>query len=148
MENPGVEKSGVGYAVFLIAGKEYAVDVKTLNSIINPQEDISIQHSLNIKKDSLRISDKDISLINLYELYDLQFPAHSKDTRIIVVNIEEQTFAFYVEKVIEFIFIDTKSSDLSEFISMDDKPLIKWKMKYGDRYFLLPDFDKILTAII
>jgi chemotaxis signal transduction protein len=148
MANPDVENSGKGYAIFLIAGNEYGIDVKLLNSIINPQDFISSQHSLNIKKDSIWIDDQGISLINLYELYDLPSPAQNTDTRIIVANVEEQTFAFYVEKVKEFISLDTKSSDLSEFNQMDEEPLIKWKMKYGDRYILLPDFDKILTAII
>jgi chemotaxis signal transduction protein len=148
MANPDVENSGKGYAVFLIAGNEYGIDLKFLNSIINPQDFISSQHSLNIKKDSIWIDDKGNSLINLYELYDLPSPAQNTDTRIIVINIEEHTAAFYVEKVKEFISIDTKSSDLSKFISMDDEPLIKWKMKYGDRNILIPDFDKIFSSII
>ena len=148
MANPVIQNSGKGYAIFLIAGKEYGIDVERLHSIINPQDFITLQHSLNINKDSIRIDDKEISIINLYELYHLQSPPRNTDTRIIVVNIEEQTFAFYVEKVREFISIGTKSSELSEFISMNEEPLIKWKMKYGDRYILLPDFDKILTAII
>jgi len=148
MANPDVENFGKGYAIFLIAGKEYGIDVRLLNSIINPQDFITSQHSLNTKKDSIWLADKEISIINLYELYNLQSPPHNTDTRVIVVNVEEQTFAFYVEKVKEFISIGTKISELSEFISINDEPLIKWKMKYGDRYILLPDFDKILSAVI
>ena len=148
MANPDVQYSGKGYAIFLIAGKEYGIDVEQLNSIINPQEFISFQHSFTIKEDSICIDEKEISIINLYGIYHLHAPSQDTDTRIIVVNVEEHTFAFYVEKVKEFISIGTKSSEQSEFISMNDEPLIKWKMKYGDRYVLLPDFDKIFSAVI
>ena len=148
MANPDVKNSGVGYAVLLIAGNEYGINVKTLNSIINPLEDFSLRHSFSIGKDSLRIDDKEIPFINLYELYNIKSPAHTKDTRIIVVNIEEHTAAFYVEKVKEFISVDTKGSIPLEFISMPDELFIKWKIKYSDRDILLPDFDKILAEII
>jgi len=134
--------------VFLIAGNEYGINVKTLNSIINPLEDFSLRHSFNMKIDSLKVDDKEIPFINLYDLFNLKPPAHSKDARIIVVNIKKLTAAFYVENVKEFISVDIKGSILIEFISIPEEPLIKWKIKYSDRNILLPDFDKILTEII
>ena len=148
MANPDVENSEKSYVVFLIAGNEYGVNVKALNLIIDPLEDFSLGHSINIRNDSLNVDDKEIPFINLYDLFNIKSPAHSKDTRIIVVNIKEHTTAFYVERAKEFISFDTKDSILLEFISIPEEPLIKWKIKYSDRNILLPDFDKILAEII
>ena len=148
MVNPGIKDSESGYAIFLIAGKEYGINIKILASIIDPLEDYSPRYSLDIGKGALRINNEEIPFINIYDLFNLKSPPQSKDTRIIIINIEEQLAAFYVEKIKVFIFADAKEPVLLEPVLKPDQPLVEWKIKWFDRYILLPDFDKILAEMV
>jgi len=146
MANPDIPDFDKGYVIFLIAGKECAINVKTLYTIINPLEGFSFRYSFNIGEDSLIVDDVEIPFVNLYELFNKKPPVQSKDKRIIIVFIEKHKVAFYVEQVKEFISFNTKNPFPSEFISISDRPFIKGKMLVNDRSVLILDFDRILAV--
>jgi len=147
MANSEIPEFEKGCVIFLIAGMELAINVKTLYRIINPLEDLSIENSINIEKNFLVIDHEEIPFINLYELYKVGSPVHSEDIRIITVHNEEYKSAFYVEKVKEFISLNTKNFFPSEFISITDRPFIKGKLLFNDRSVFIPDFDRILAEV-
>jgi len=148
VENSIIAYSDKGYVIFLIDGKEYGISLKTLYSIIKPLEDFSPRYSINIRKNSVQINDEEFPFISLYDLYNKKSPAHSKDTRIVIADIEDHRVAFYVEKIKEFISTDANGSIPLKIIAAPDEPLIKCQIKYNDRYILIPDFDRILAQTI
>lgn len=145
MANPDISDFDKGYVIFLIAGQECAINVKTLYTIINPLEGFSFRYSFNIGEESLIIDDIEIPFINLNELFNKKPPAQSKDRRIIIFHSEKHKAAFYVEKVKEFISLNMKSLSQSEFISISDRPFINGKLLFNDRSVLILDFDGILA---
>ena len=148
MENSIFADSEKGYVIFLIDGEEYGIDLKTLYSIIKPLEDFTPRYSINIGKNSLQIDDEEFPFISLYDLFNKKSPAHSIDTRIIIVDVEDYKVAFYVEKIKEFISTDAKGLLPLKFIKATDESFIKCKIKFNERYILLPDFDRILAQTI
>ena len=148
MENSIFADLEKGYLIFLIDGEEYGIDLKTLYSIIKPLEDFTPRYSINIRKNSVQIDDEEFPFISLYDLFNKKSPAHSIDTRIIIVDVEDYKVAFYVEKIKEFISTDAKGLLPLKFIKVTDESLIKCKIKFNERYILLPDFDRILAQTI
>ena len=148
MENSIFADSEKGYVIFLIDGEEYGIDLKTLYSIIKPLEDFTPRYSINMGKNSLQIDDEEFPFISLYDLLNKKSPAHSKDTRIIIADVKDHKVAFYVEKINEFISTDAKGLLSLKFIEVTDESLIKCKIKFNERYILLPDFDRILAQTI
>ena len=148
MENSIFADSEKGYVIFLIDGEEYGIDLKTLYSIIKPLEDFTPRYLINMGKNSLQIDDEEFPFISLYDLFNKKSPAHSIDTRIIIVDVEDYKVAFYVEKIKEFISTDAKGLLPLKFIKVTDESLIKCKIKFNERYILLPDFDRILAQTI
>ena len=148
MENSIFADSEKGYVIFLIDGEEYGIDLKTLYSIIKPLEDFTPRYLINMGKNSLQIDDEEFPFISLYDLFNKKSPAHSIDTRIIIVDVEDYKVAFYVEKIKEFISTDAKGLLPLKFIKATDESFIKCKIKFNERYILLPDFDRILAQTI
>ena len=148
MENSIFADSEKGYVIFLIDGEEYGIDLKTLYSIIKPLEDFTPRYSINIGKNSLQIDDEEFPFISLYDLFNKKSPAHSKDTRIIIADVKDHKVAFYVEKIKEFISTDAKGLLPLKFIKATDESFIKCKIKFNERYILLPNFDRILAQTI
>jgi len=148
MERPGSSDSKEGYAVFLIAGKEYGINVKILASIIDPLRNYSSSDSYNINSESLKFEDQEIPLIDIYKLFKINAPPQSKETRLIIVTTEEQErAAFFVEKVKEFISFDIKNSTSLNYSDEPGREYLKRQLLFGHRYILIPDFNKIISEI-
>ena len=148
MENSIFADLEKGYLIFLIDGEEYGIDLKTLYSIIKPLEDFTPRYLINMGKNSLQIDDEEFPFISLYDLLNKKSPAHSKDTRIIIADVKDHKVAFYVEKIKEFISTDAKGLLPLKFIKATDESFIKCKIKFNERYILLPNFDRILAQTI
>ena len=146
MENPEIPDFDKGYVIFLIAAREYAISVKTLYSIINPQEAPSLENTINIGKDSLFLDNFEIPFINLYDLYNTPSAIQSNDTRIIIIQWDDHKAAFYVDKVVEFISLNLNNPGPVEFIPVSNEPLVNGKIFYNERSILIPDLDKILSV--
>ena len=148
MENSIFADLEKGYLIFLIDGEEYGIDLKTLYSIIKPLEDFTPRYLINMGKNSLQIDDEEFPFISLYDLLNKKSPAHSKDTRIIIADVKDHKVAFYVEKINEFISTDAKGLLPLKFTKATDESFIKCKIKFNERYILLPNFDRILAQTI
>ena len=148
MERPGRSDSWEGYAIFLIAGKEYGINVKILSSIIDPLRTHSFAKSLNISRESVIFEEQEIPLIDIYNVFKIDPPPQSTATRLMIVTTEEQErAAFFVDSVKEFISIDSENTTCNDNSDEPEQEYLKWQIIYGDRYILIPDFDKILSKI-
>jgi len=149
MAVPGKSYLKEGYAIFLIAGKEYGINLNILSSIIDPLRSYSSSDSFNISSESIKFEDREIPLIDIYSILKTKPPPQSKETRLIIVTKEgQETAAFFVERVKEFISFDFKNSTCLDYSDDPGQEYLKWQLIYEDRYILIPDFDKILTEII
>ena len=148
MAGPGRSDLREGYAIFLIAGKEYGVNVKILSLIIDPLRTYSFVKSFNINSESIKFENQEIPLIDIYSVFKTKPPPQSKETRLLIVTTgEQEKAAFFVEKVKEFITFDFKNTTCLDYSNDPGAEYLKWQLTYDDRDILIPDFDKILSEI-
>ena len=134
-----------GYLIFIIAGQEYGINMESVYSIINPLDNYTLEEIVEIKSRSIVIKNKEIPIINFYDLYNLKSPPQSKDTRIIVVNINEIKTAFYVDRIKELIAVGISSDPPPTLTSVSENPFIKCQLEFGDRHVLMPDIEKMIS---
>ena len=134
-----------GYLIFIIAGQEYGINMESVYSIINPLDNYTLEEIVEIKSRSIVIKNKEIPIINFYDLYNLKSPPQSKDTRIIVVNINEIKTAFYVDRIKELIAVGISSDPPPTLTSVSENPFIKCQLEFGDRHVLMPDIEKMVS---
>lgn len=148
MDNFSVPDTREGYLIFLIGGIEYGINVKILSSIVNPLQNFSLEQSLSIGSNDVIIDGSEIPFIDFYESLDLKSPPpQSIDTHIVIADLNNHKFAFYVERVKEF--ISTDPENIMRFESSEPRQsIIKEYIIMPGRNILLPDFDKILVEKI
>lgn len=143
MNNIGLTETREGYLIFLVGGKEYGISVKIVSSVLNPLQNFSLKQTFDIGKGYILINDYEIPLIDFYEILNLSsVTPQSVNTRIIIVDFNSYKFAFYVEKVKEFISVNTDSIMRFES-SAPRQSIIKQYIIMPGRNILLPDFEKI-----
>jgi len=137
-----------GYLIFLIGGKEYGINVKIVSSVLNPKKNFPKEQSVIIETSAVIIDDDEIPFIDFYELLDVKSrPPKSIDTRIVITDLNNHKFAFYVERVKEF--ISTNTDSIVRFESSEPRQsIIRQYIIMPGRNILLPDFDKIFVERI
>jgi purine-binding chemotaxis protein CheW len=158
MSQERILKEGEQFSVILfeVGGEEFAIDLLDVQEIIQtgqirrlPQsfdfiEGIynyrgNIIHIINMKK-KLKLSD--------YRIYKKDTGDNSSQKFIIIVNINETTIGFYVDRIVKVAQIDTnKLIGLSPIFqtSITNVEYVKGIIKFEDRPRIFIDLHKILS---
>jgi chemotaxis signal transduction protein len=142
-----ISESITGLVIFEISSKEFCIDIKNVSAIINPR-DLHKNEQGVYDELSIKINDLSVLLINLHNIFNVKHLPGTKDERIVLVEIEEKIFGFYVEKVKE---IFTMSKDFMSkiiFSPENDNQYLLGKLNYGTRQLHIPDFSKIAMEVL
>ncbi len=149
MLNTGTNKIPEGILLFIIAGKEYAVDIKEVSSILNPQQNysIDIDKKFEIATDGINIDNEIIPLIDIYSLMEIKQPPQTKETRIVVVISNEKKAAFFVDIIKEFVSLDAVNISIMKPVQDKSRLYLKWKLLLDGREIFLFDVQIILSGL-
>jgi chemotaxis signal transduction protein len=142
-----ISESLTGLVIFEISRREFCADIKNISAIINPRDLPKKEHG---KGDDLplRINDLNIIMIDLHKIFDVKRYPGTKDERIVLVEIEEKTFGFYVEKVKEIFTMSIGFKSKIIFSPGNDNQYLLGKLNYGTRELYIPDFSKIAMEVM
>ncbi len=142
-----LSESLTGLVIFEISRREFCADINNVSAIINPRDLPKIgQGSHNDL--SLKINDLNITMIDFHKIFEIKHIAGTKDERIILVEIEDKMFGFYVEKVKEIFTMSKGFRSKIIYSPGYDNQYLLGKLNYGTRQLYIPDFSKIAMEVL
>lgn len=135
------------YVVFNLDSEEFGINIMNVKEIIPYQESVNIPNAPEFIEGIINYRGNVIPIINLKKRFKLDDFNVTKDTRIIVINIEEKEIGFIVDEASQTIRLDDNQIDPTpDIISEVDRRFITGVGKIGeDRLLILLDLHKILT---
>ena len=137
-----ISESLTGLVVFEISEMEFCTDIKNVSAIINPNE--INQPSLFAADDpKIHINDLVIPIIDIHNFFGVEHKSKSRDNRIVLVEIQDKVFGFFVERVKEIFSMSKGFKSKLKFSTGYENDYLLGKLIYESRQFLIPDFSKI-----
>ena len=132
---------------FKIGNEEFGVDILNVQEINKMTTLTKVPNAPDFVEGVINLRGRVIPVIDLRIRLHLPPKEHDKDTRIIVVEIENKTIGFIVDSVNEVLRIPVNITEAPpEIVTGVDKDFIKSVGKLEDRLLILIDLKKILTT--
>ena len=134
------------YVVFNLDKEEFGIDIMNVKEIIPYQESIQVPNTPNFIEGIINYRGNVIPIINLKRRFKLGVQEVTKDTRIIVITLENKEIGFVVDEASQTLRLDENQIDPApDIISGVDKKYIIGVGKVDDRLLILMDLEKVLT---
>ncbi len=135
------------YVVFKLGKSEFGIDIMNVKEIGPYEEAVSLPNTPSFIEGVINYRGKVIPVINLIKRLGLGEKNITKDTRIIVITLNEKEVGFIVDEASQTIRVSDEQIDPApSFISGVDKRYISGVGKLDDkRLLILIDLEKVLT---
>jgi purine-binding chemotaxis protein CheW len=132
--------------VFCIGDEEFGIEIKRVNNIIKMEKITKIPNSEFFIEGVINLRGKIIVIVNLHKKLGLAEKALGKDTRIIVVELENEIVGMVVDSVKEVLRIEEKKIEEAPQIILEkiDSDYLQGVGVLKDRLIILLDVDKVL----
>jgi purine-binding chemotaxis protein CheW len=131
---------------FKIGKEEFGVDILKVQEIIKIISITKVPHSPHFVEGVINLRGKVIPIIDLRVRLSIEKISHTKDTRIIVVELSGSTVGFIVDEVNEVLRISKNITEAPpELVTGVDSEYITAVGKLEDRILILLDLDKVLN---
>ena len=133
--------------VFEIDGGHYGVNVAKVRDIIMPLPMTRLDESHAAVRGAFKLRDRVISLVDLRKFFDMTPLADETDTRIIVMEFNNDQIGFLVDKVEQIHRVSWKEMSEPPWIGSHHDPSITSVLRQGDDLILMIDFERIVFQI-
>ena len=132
---------------FKIGEEEFGVDILRVQEIIRIMEITRVPKAPHFVEGVINLRGRVIPIIDLRRRFGLTAREHDKDTRIIVIEINNMIVGFVVDAVHEVLRIpaDTVEPPPPAVMGGVDSEYIKGVGKLDDRLLILLDLDRLLS---
>lgn len=133
--------------IFQLGAEEYAVPITSVQEIIMVQQGTRIPHAPSFVEGVINLRGHIIPVIDGRKKFKLDNHSNNRtsDTRIMVLEIDEEMMGLIVDSVSEVIHLSAKDIEPPP-IEMDSENNFLWGVgKYNDRLLILLDPKKFLT---
>lgn len=131
---------------FSIGDEEFGVDILKVQEIIRTMEITKVPKAPEFVEGVINLRGKVIPIIDLRKRFGMETRAHDKNTRIIVIEINNMIVGFVVDSVSEVLRI---SADTVEppppVVAGVESEYIKGVGKLADRLLIMLDLDRLLS---
>lgn len=135
------------YVSFILAEEEYGVPILKVQEIIRYTELTRVPHSSEYVEGVLNLRGRVIPVIDLRKRFNLPQVERDKNTRIVVVEVEERTVGIIVDGVREVLQVNRKDIEPAPPLGSRVKAeFIEGMAKVDDRLMILLQIDKILSS--
>ncbi|MGB9591449.1 MAG: chemotaxis protein CheW [Candidatus Kryptoniota bacterium] len=132
---------------FVIGNEEFGVNILKVQEIIRSVSITRVPKSPDYVAGVINLRGKIVPVIDLRKRFALLPKEADKDTRIIVVELDDKVVGFLVDKVKEVIRVDNEIIDPPPDLTTDiSTHYITGVAKLPDRLLILLDLDRILNA--
>ncbi len=134
--------------IFEISDIEYCIDNTILSSIIKPDSVYLLEFEKRLKYSLFRMDKNVIPLIDLKKVLNNKKQNIDENSRIIIIEFKEIQFGLLVERIKEFIALDSKMGATSlQIIPKLNVQYIEGTIELEDRKLMLLNIEKIVTDI-
>lgn len=131
---------------FKIDSEEFAINILIVQEIIKLLKITKVPNAPNFVEGVVNIRGRIIPIINLRSIIQLPQKEFDNKTRIIVVEIANNTVGFIVDAVTEVLRIPLEITEAPPELTTDiNSDFINSVAKIDDRILLLLDIDKIIS---
>lgn len=133
---------------FKIGNEEFGVDILNVQEINKMTQITKVPNAPDFVEGVINLRGRIIPVIDLRTRLKLERKEHDKDTRIIVVDLNNKTVGFIVDAVREVLRVPVNITEAPpEIVTGIDSEFIKSVGKLDDRLLILMDLNKIITKI-
>jgi len=134
--------------VFDLAQEAYGVDIGTVREIIRMQDVTSVPHRPDYVSGVINLRGRITPVVDLRKRFDLADLEISRDSRIVVVDIDGDDIGMIVDAVTEVLRISTTQIEPpSTMIAAGGSDYIVGIAKLEERLVLLLDLERVLTQV-
>lgn len=147
IQNKGESSELLQLVSFKIGSEEFGVDILRVQEINKMVQITKVPNSPVFVEGVINLRGKVIPIVDFRTRLGLAKIEHTKDTRIVVVDVEGKTIGFIVDSVSEVLRIPASITEAPpEIVSGVDSEFIKSVGKLEDRLLILIDLNKILST--
>jgi purine-binding chemotaxis protein CheW len=133
--------------IFELGEEFFGVDISAVESIIKMQEITRIPQALSFVEGITNLRGKVLSVIDLRKRLDLPVEETDKETRIVIINLEEIEVGMVVDAVWEVVTInDEQIEPTPQLATTVDTTFITGIARLEDRLIILLDLTEVLTV--
>jgi purine-binding chemotaxis protein CheW len=133
--------------VFDLANEHYGVDISLVESIIKMQPITAVPHAPRFVEGLTNLRGTVLPVIDLRKRFDLSVKDVTKDTRIVVVEVDSMTVGMIVDAVTEVLRVaEVAIEPPPSTVSTVDSTYITGIAKVGERLVTLLDLSKVLNV--
>lgn len=148
LETVNSEIEEMQLVVFDLAEETYGVDIGSVREIIRIQEITRVPRTADFVKGVINLRGKVIPVIDLRKRFGFIEAEHTKDSRIVVVDIDGSDIGVVVDAVTEVLRINTDSVESSTGVTTtSDSDYLMGIAKLEDRLIILLDLQAALLNL-
>jgi purine-binding chemotaxis protein CheW len=133
--------------VFSIGNEFYGVDVDAVESIIKMQEITRLPHAPEFVEGITNLRGAVVPILDLRKRFGLEAVEATRDTRIMIVNMNSTNVGMVVDSVTQVVRISAESIDPPPQMAMTvNSAFIKGIAKLDEMLIILLDLKKVLTV--
>ena len=131
---------------FSIAHEEFGVEILKVQEIIRTLEITRVPRAPAFVEGVINLRGRVIPIIDLRRRFGIESKPHDKDTRIIVIEINQMVVGFVVDSVSEVLRIPASTVEAPpSIVAGIDSEYISGVGKLKDRLLIMIDLDKLLS---
>ncbi len=132
---------------FVIDNEEYGIDILKVQEINRVLEMTQVPSSPDFVECIINLRDRIVPVVDLRRRFNLPSIEKDNQTRIIVVDINDKTVGFLVDRVHEVIRIERASIEPTpDLVTNVQTRYITGVAKLDDRLLILLDLDSVLST--
>ena len=133
--------------VFELGDENFGVDISAVESIIKMQELTKVPHAPGFVEGVTNLRGIVLPVLDLRKRFGMPKDEGSKDTRIVVTNVDDVKVGMIVDSVSEVLTIPESVIEVTPpMISSIDTAFITGIAKLDNRLIILLDLSKVLSA--
>jgi purine-binding chemotaxis protein CheW len=132
--------------VFTLADENYAVDIATVEGIIKLQPITTVPHAPYFVEGITNLRGKILAVIDLRKRFGMPAVKASKDSRIVVVEMNGVTVGMIVDAVTEVLRVSSECIEPpSPIVTKVESAFIQGIAKFDERLIILLNLGRLLT---
>ena len=144
-----VEQEELQLVIFDLAQENYGVDIIVVREIIRMQEITSVPKAPAFVNGVINLRGKVIPVVDLRQRFELEEAEHTKDSRIVVVDINGQDIGMVVDAVTEVMRIPTSSVEPpSSIVTSMDSDYLQGIAKLESQLVILLDLSRVFEDVV
>lgn len=133
--------------IFELAGEHYGMRIDTVESIVKLQDITKVPHAPDFVEGVTNMRGTVLPVIDLRKRFGLTRQEATKDSRIIVVEVNQTKVGMTVDAVTEVLRVqDENVAPPSPLVTTIDSAFIIGIAKVGERLIILLDLARVLTS--